>query len=127
MPPVAPSFAPYHRPRLVSCRRRLSGGVAGCSSRSRNRCRCGLRFLSQSVEEDALVFEAAPQPLDEDVVHPAPASVHGNTDADVLQRRRESESGELAALIGIEDVGLAVAGDSLFKSGDVEVGIQRVR
>lgn len=56
----------------------------------------------ERVEEDALVFEAAPQPLDQYVVHPAAAPVHGDADASVLQRRREGEASELASLIGVE-------------------------
>ena len=46
----------------------------------------------EGVEEDALVFERSPQPLDEDVVHPAPAPVHGDADAGVAQRGREGEA-----------------------------------
>ena len=45
----------------------------------------------EGVEEDALVFERSPQPLDEDVVHPAAAAVHRDADVGVPQRRREGE------------------------------------
>jgi hypothetical protein len=51
----------------------------------------------EGIEEGSFVFEAAPQPLNEDVVHPAAAPVHGGADAGVLQRCREGEAGELAA------------------------------
>ena len=34
------------------------------------------------LEIDFLVFDAAPQPLDEDVVHPASAAVHADLDAE---------------------------------------------
>lgn len=54
-------------------------------------------------------------------VHP------GDANSGVLQRRRQGEAGELASLIGIQDVGLAVAGDRLVKRGDAEVGIPRGR
>ena len=87
----------------------------------------GLASRLEGVEEDAFVFEAAPQPLNEDIVHPAAAAVHGDADAGVLQRRREGKAGELAPLIRVEDVGLAVAGNRLFKRCDAEVGIHRVR
>ncbi len=35
----------------------------------------------ECAEEDAFVFEAAPWPLDEDIVHPAAAPVHRDVDA----------------------------------------------
>lgn len=53
--------------------------------------------------------KAAPQSLDEDIVHPAPAPIHGDADADTLQRGGKGEAGELAFLVGVEDVGPAVA------------------
>ena len=36
--------------------------------------------VSKAAEKDVLVFEAAPQAFDEDVVHPAAAPVHGDLD-----------------------------------------------
>ena len=65
----------------------------------------------EGIQEHALVFQRPPQPLDEDVVHPAPAPIHRDADAGVFQRVGEGEAGELRALIGIEDVGPAEAGD----------------
>src|SRR5262252_7531887 len=41
----------------------------------------GLVAIRITLEIDVLVFERAPQPLDEHVVHPAPATVHGDPDA----------------------------------------------
>ena len=38
----------------------------------------------EGIEEVAFVFEAAPQPLDEDIVHPAAAPVHGDADAGIF-------------------------------------------
>ena len=52
----------------------------------------------EGIEEDALVFEAAPQPPDKDVAHPTAASVHGDADAGIPQRRGEGEAGEPAPL-----------------------------
>jgi len=64
----------------------------------------GLRFRDAGigVEIDLLVFEAAPQPLDEDVVHVAALAVHADRDLVALQRagkatgliltRRETEA-----------------------------------
>lgn len=54
----------------------------------------------EGIDEDVFVFEATQQPLNEDVVHPAAAPVHGGEDAGVLQRRREGEAGELGCQAG---------------------------
>ena len=62
----------------------------------------------EGIEEDALVFEGSPQPLDEDVVHPAATAVHGDANAGGLERVGKGEAGELAALIRVEDVRSAV-------------------
>ena len=59
------------------------------------------------MEVDGLVLEGAPQALDENVVHaPAPA-VHG--DGGVFEHGGELEAGELAAVVGIENLRPAVA------------------
>lgn len=44
----------------------------------------GLRAGLEGVEIDALVFERAPEPLDEHVIEPAAATVHGYANADVV-------------------------------------------
>src|SRR2546427_13177767 len=49
------------------------------------------------VEVDLLVFEAAPQPLDEDVVHVAALAIHADGDRVTLQGVGEIVAGELAA------------------------------
>ena len=69
----------------------------------------GLEAVGKVVQIDSLVFEGAPQPLDEDVVHaPARPSIEIWTPA-ARKRPVKGEAGELAALIGIEDLRLAVA------------------
>src|SRR5262249_39023999 len=60
------------------------------------------------VEIDLLVFEAAPQPLDEDVVHIATLAIHADRDCVVLQRTGEVVAGDWVAWVGIEDLGWAV-------------------
>jgi hypothetical protein len=65
----------------------------------------------EGIEEDVFVFERSPQPLDEDVVHPAAATVHRDADVGLLQGVGEGKPGELRALIGVEDLGLAEAGN----------------
>ena len=49
-----------------------------------------------SMEVDLLIFEAAPQPLDEDVVHAPAFAVHADRDAMPLQGAGEVVAGELA-------------------------------
>jgi len=50
-----------------------------------------------SVKVDLLVFEAAPQSLDKDVVHAPAFAVHADHDAMPLQRAGKLVAGELAA------------------------------
>src|SRR2546423_4691078 len=55
------------------------------------------------IEVDLLIFEAAPQPLDEDVVHTPALAVHADHDPVPFQGTGEVVASELAALVGIED------------------------
>ena len=73
-----------------------------------------------------LVLHAAPQALDEDVVAPAALAIHADRDLVVLEHLREVQAGELAALIGVEDFRLAVAGDGFLKRIDAEIRGQRI-
>src|SRR3974390_1176870 len=59
---------------------------------------------------DLLILYRSPEPLDEDVVAPGALAVHADLDAVVGQQTGEGGAGELAALIGVEDLGLAVPG-----------------
>src|SRR6266478_6580514 len=74
-----------------------------------------------------LVFDAAPQPLDEDVVPPSPFAVHADGDRVFDQHASECRAGELAALIRVEDVGLAVMSESVLKRLDAERRLHRDR
>ena len=56
----------------------------------------------ERVQVDALILQAAPQPLDENVVHPASAAVHGDAHLSRPQHVGEVGRRELAALIGVE-------------------------
>src|SRR5205823_4720071 len=69
---------------------------------------------------DLLVFDAAPQPLDEDVVPPGALTVHADGDPVVGEHTGEGRSGELRALIGVEDLRLAVLGQRLLQRLDAE-------
>src|SRR5690349_825523 len=61
------------------------------------------------MEVDLLVFEAAPQSLDKDVVHAPALTVHADHDPVPFQGAGEVVAGELATLGGIEDVRPAIA------------------
>jgi hypothetical protein len=87
----------------------------------------GLGDRRIGVEVNFLVFEAAPQPLDEDVVHAAALAVHADHDAVVLQGAGEIVAGEVATLVRVENFGLAVLCQRLLQSLDAKVGAERVR
>jgi hypothetical protein len=53
---------------------------------------------------DVLVFDAPSEPLDENVVHPTPAPVHADLHAPFLEPSGPFFTGELAALVGVEDL-----------------------
>src|SRR5580658_2219151 len=81
----------------------------------------------KGTEVDAFVFQRSPQPLDEDVVHPAATPVHRDTDVGVLQGIGEGQAGELRTLIGVEDLRSAEARDGLLQRRHTELGIHRAR
>src|SRR5436309_7685982 len=62
---------------------------------------------------DPFVLHGPPQALDKDVVVAAPASIHADLDPVIPQHLGELVAGELRALIGIEDAGLAKPGERL--------------
>jgi hypothetical protein len=56
-----------------------------------------------------LVFDAAPEALDKHIVAPSPIAIHADGDAILAQDAGEVVTGELAALIGVEDLRSAYA------------------
>src|SRR5271165_4507835 len=66
----------------------------------------GFRLTAVGIASqiDVLVFQRAPDAFDEHVVHPASASVHRNANAGFDQHAGEGFAGELAALVGVEDL-----------------------
>jgi hypothetical protein len=87
----------------------------------------GLGDAGIGVEIDLLVFEAAPQPFDEDVVHVAALAIHADRDPVVLQGAGEVVAGELAALVGIEDLGPTVQRERFLDGLDAELRAERIR
>src|SRR5438552_2473505 len=78
----------------------------------------GFRFaaIAVALEIDVLMLQRAPQPLDEDIVHPPAAAVHRDLDASLSERASEGRAGELAALVGVEDLRLAETRQRQFTS-----------
>src|SRR5262249_26109678 len=72
------------------------------------------------AQVDPFVLHGPPQTLDKDVVVAAPASVHAHLDTVIPQHLGKLVAGELRALIGIEDAGLAEPGQSLAQRLDTE-------
>jgi hypothetical protein len=80
-----------------------------------------LATIGIALEINILVLEAAPQPLDEDVVHPAAAAIHGDLDAGPFERTGEGHAGELAALVGVEEPKRSNASSSAATQNDTSV------
>src|SRR6187200_47031 len=73
------------------------------------------------------IFQTAPQPLDEHIIHPAPPPVHRNAHTRRPQNAGKARRGELAALVGVEDLGATMPRQSLLQRLNAEVRIHRVR
>jgi len=86
-----------------------------------------LRAGLPSVQVDAFILQGPPKALDEGVVETAPLSVHRDPGADPFQSVGPGKGRELAALVGIHDLGRAELVDRLVQRLDAEVGLQRVR
>jgi hypothetical protein len=79
------------------------------------------------VEIDFFVLERLPESLDEDVVALGDFAVHADPDVVTLEHVDEVGGGELASLIGVEDLRRAVERDRLLDRLDAEIGRERVR
>src|SRR4029077_39705 len=69
---------------------------------------------------DLLILDAAPQAFDEHVIAPGGLAVHADGNAAVGEHAGERSAGELRALVGVEDVWLAVTGQSILQRFDAE-------
>ena len=67
-----------------------------------------LRDTAIGTQIDFLVLDRLPQPFDHDIVAPRTLAVHANRDLNLLQGREKSHRGELAALIRVHDLRLAM-------------------
>ena len=80
----------------------------------------GVEAVGQFVQVNRLVLERAPQSLNEDVVHAPAAPVHGDRDPGLLEATGDLEAGELAALVGVEDLRPAGGVERLIQGLDAE-------
>ena len=67
-----------------------------------------LAHRSVALQIHVFMLDAAPQPLDEDVVEGAPPAIHADGDAFAFQHVGEGGAGELRALVAVEDFRCAV-------------------
>lgn len=65
------------------------------------------------------VFDDLPKPLHKDIITPATLAVHADRDAFLLQQPGKCASGELTAMVGVEDLGTAISPHRLFARPDV--------
>ena len=87
----------------------------------------GLGDRAVSLQENFLVFQAPPKPLDEDVVQKAAFAIHADLDVACFEQRSERFGGELRALIGVEDFRLSVSIHRLLQRFHAEIALQRNR
>lgn len=85
------------------------------------------RYAVIGAQIDLFIFDRPPQPFDKDIVPPCAFTVHADLDVGILQRLDEVYGRELAALVRIHDLGLAVATHRFFQGLDAWSGFQRRR
>ncbi len=78
------------------------------------------------VEIDLLILEAPPEAFHIYVIPPTAAGIHTDLDALVIQQTRELQTGKLTALIGVEDLRMAILRDRLPHRVEAEVRGQRI-
>ncbi len=79
-----------------------------------------------SAQIDLFIFAAPPEALHNDVIPPTAATIHAALDALVFRYGRELQAGQLATLIGVEDLRAAKLRDRLSHRVKEEVRGQRI-
>src|SRR5512136_1693026 len=77
-----------------------------------------------SLQVDSLVFQGAPESLDEDVVLEPSLAVHADPDVPGLENGGEFLAGKLTPLVGVEDLRGTVFEQGFLERLDAETGIQ---
>ena len=100
---IAVSLIEVHRIRGASVQCAVTApGVVETEVAGQTCPKLGGRFVGTQVH--VLVLDAAPQTLDEHVVHPSALAIHADRDGVTLEHVGERVRGELAPLVGIEDL-----------------------
>src|SRR5450756_2176315 len=87
----------------------------------------GLADAVVGVQIHLLIFDAAPKPLDEDIIPPGPFAVHADCNVVVGEHTGEGRASELRALICVEYLRLAVTSQSVLECLDAECRFRRNR
>jgi hypothetical protein len=77
------------------------------------------------VEVDLLIFDRAPQALNEHIVASAASAVHADRNLLPLEDPGEVDTRKLAALVRVEDFGLPEARQRFLQRRNAEVGVER--
>ena len=85
----------------------------------------GLGGVGVGFQTHLLILHCAPQTLHKDIVGVPPLPVHADLHPVFLQHMGERQADELTALVGVEDLRLALP-QRLLQSIDAEVGLQGV-
>lgn len=86
-----------------------------------------LRSGLPGMQVNALVFQGAPQPLDEDVVEETALPIHRYAHVRSAEPIGPDEGCELRSLVGVHDLGRPELVDGLIQRFDTEVSLQGVR
>jgi hypothetical protein len=79
-----------------------------------------LAHRSVTVEVHVLVFDASPKPFHKDVVIGLATTVHADGDCLAFHNVSEDFAGELAALVAVEYLGLAMLAQGVFQAAQAE-------
>lgn len=80
----------------------------------------------KNMQINAFIFQAAPQPFDEDIVDPAAFAVHGDADARLFEQGGKFKAGELATLVGVKYLRCAMTRHGVLQGLNAETGIHAV-
>src|SRR3954454_15976264 len=80
-----------------------------------------LRYCVVGPQVYFFIFDGSPESLHEHIVAPCAPAIHADSDGLVDQLAGECGTGELAALVGIEDLRLAMASQGLLDRLDAEL------
>ena len=86
----------------------------------------GFAQIGVGVQINLLVFDGAPQPLNEDIVEAAAFAIHADFYAVLFEHVGKGQRRELCALVAVENLGLAVTRYGFFDGSNTEIHFHRV-